>query len=263
MCARAVRLCVDGLWRTTIVDDTFPAFVKTGYVPQLMFSKSKRQQLWVPLIEKAFAKLMGSYANIESGRLVEALGLLTGAPCEDLSLRSGRDTGEGGSEGEPLDTELLWGKVVSYDTAGFLMGASCSSRGPRGEDSRSHRERAAAAEAMGLITDHAYSLLAVMTVGSTRLVKLRNPWGRGEWRGDFAPGSRSWTAALRAEAARTHAAGADGSVEGGHGEFWMSWGDFLTYYATLTACKLRPDWMERRIALPNELGQRGMLGSYT
>ena len=43
----------------------------------------------------------------------------------------------------------------------------------------------------------------------------------------------------------------------------MSWRDFLTYFATLTACKLRPDWMERRIALPKELAQRGMLGSYT
>ena len=38
---------MDGLWRVTIVDDTFPAFVKPGYVPQLMFSKAKRQQLWV------------------------------------------------------------------------------------------------------------------------------------------------------------------------------------------------------------------------
>lgn len=158
---------------------------------------------------------MGSYANIESGRLVEALGLLTGAPCEELDLRggSGCDGGdESSGERQPLDTELLWGKVISYDSAGFLMGASCSSRGPRGEDEGSHRcrthtaleeskqvhfsprpcanpeapsrdrERAAAAEAMGLITDHAYSLLAVMALGSVRLVKLRNPWGRREWR---------------------------------------------------------------------------------
>lgn len=33
----------------------------------------------------------------------------------------------------------------------------------------------------------------------------------------------------------------------------------MTYYATLTACKLRSDWMERRIALPKELGQHGVL----
>jgi hypothetical protein len=264
MGAYAVRLCVDGLWRTTIVDDTFPAFVQRGYVPQLLFSKSKRQQLWVPLIEKAFAKLMGSYANIESGRLVEALGLLTGAPCEDLDLRDdGKSSESGVVEEEREREELLWAKVISYESAGFLMGASCSSRGKRGEDSRAHRERAEAAEAMGLITDHAYSLLAVMTVGSTRLVKLRNPWGRGEWRGDFSPGHHSWTAELRAEAARTHTAGAGSSAEGGSGMFWMSWRDFLTYYATLTACKLRPDWMERRIALPKELAQGGMLGSYT
>lgn len=259
--AYAVRLCIDGLWTTTIVDDTFPAFIKPGYVPQLMFSKSERQQLWVPLIEKAFAKLMGSYANIESGRLVEALGVLTGAPCEELALHEGeRDVDR--VEGQQLDTELLWGKVISYHSAGFLMGASCSSGRP-GEDSRSQQERAAGAEAMGLITDHAYSLLAVLTVGSVRLVKLRNPWGRGEWRGDYAPGRDNWTAELRAAAARIHTVEAGENPEGGKGEFWMSWNDFLTHYHSLTVCKLRSDWMERRIALPTELGQRGMLGSCT
>lgn len=62
--AYAVRLCVDGLWKVTILDDTFPAFVKPGYVSKLMFSKAKRQQLWVPLIEKALAKLTGCYGAI-------------------------------------------------------------------------------------------------------------------------------------------------------------------------------------------------------
>lgn len=124
---------------------------------------------------------------------------------------------------------MLWGKVISYHSIGFLMGASCSSRGPRGEDDRGHRERAAAAEAMGLITDHAYSLLAVMTgAGGVRLLKLRNPWGRGEWRGDWAPGSHNWTPQLKVQAAEAHASGS-GNPDGGSGMFWMCWADFLTY----------------------------------
>ena len=230
-------------------------------VPQLAFSKAKRQQLWVPLIEKALAKLTGCYANVESGRLAEALGLLTGAPCETLELRPGvNDDGES----RPLDTDLLWSKVMSYQSAGFLMGASVSSRGPRGEDDRSARERAAAAEAMGLITDHAYSLLGAMACEGARLVKLRNPWGRGEWRGEYAPGSHLWTERLRREAAACHSGdGGEGgarSAEGGAGEFWMSWKDFLTYYATLEACKLRPDWEETRMPLPASLGELGVLG---
>lgn len=29
-----------------------------------------------------------------------------------------------------------------------------------------------------------------------RLVKLRNPWGKGEWRGDWSDDSYKWTARL-------------------------------------------------------------------
>ena len=58
-----------------LVDDTFPAVVQSGFVPQLAFSKAKRQQLWVPLIEKALAKLHGCYAAIESGARAPQHGL--------------------------------------------------------------------------------------------------------------------------------------------------------------------------------------------
>ena len=40
----------------------------------------------------------------------------------------------------------------------------------------------------------------------------------------------------------------------------MSWKDFLMYYATLEACKLRPGWEETRMPLPASLGEFGVLG---
>jgi hypothetical protein len=47
----------------------------------------------------------------------------------------------------------------------------------------------------GLIMGHAYSLLAVAEVKlgdgkSVRLVKLRNPWGKGEWTGAWSDNSK-------------------------------------------------------------------------
>ena len=62
--AYLVRLCKDGEWRLVLVDDRFPATLKpigpNKARVEFAFSKSQRQQLWVPLIEKAMAKLFGS-----------------------------------------------------------------------------------------------------------------------------------------------------------------------------------------------------------
>jgi len=91
-----------------------------------------------------------------------------------------------------VDTEMLWAQVVSYRDKGYLMGASVSS------SSGAMVADTSAAEAMGLITDHAYSLLEAVQAGPFRLLKLRNPWGRGGWTGDYSRSSDPlWTPALR------------------------------------------------------------------
>ena len=53
---------------------------------------------WVPLIEKAVAKLFGGYHNLKAGHCSEGLQLLTGAPIECLKMSDYEE-----------DLELFWG----------------------------------------------------------------------------------------------------------------------------------------------------------
>jgi hypothetical protein len=76
ICCRSYvcRVCVDGEWRLCLIDDFFPAtFKPTGPgTAQVQFAFSKASDdrlLWVLLLEKATAKMFGTYAALESGVL--------------------------------------------------------------------------------------------------------------------------------------------------------------------------------------------------
>lgn len=69
-------------WRYVVIDDKLPV---VDY--QLVFAKClDEEELWVPLIEKAYAKLFGCYESLRSGNIDEGLVDMTGFACEKLTL---------------------------------------------------------------------------------------------------------------------------------------------------------------------------------
>ena len=75
----AVTMYALGLPVTITFDDYLPWLEKSGKAPFLRPGPDKA--LWGPLIEKAFAKLHGSYESIVGGNPAEATRFLTGAPA--------------------------------------------------------------------------------------------------------------------------------------------------------------------------------------
>jgi len=69
--------------------------------------------------------------------------------------------------------------------------------------------------------------------GTLRLLKIRNPWGKKEWSGDWGSTSELWTQRLGAQLGRTRK---------DDGEFWMSWHDFLCRFNVVDVCKANPGW---------------------
>ena len=73
-----VYLCHDGEFIQVAMDDYFPCASAGGPI----FSKCNENELWVLFLEKAYAKIYGTYDKIESGLAGHALRDLTGAPYE-------------------------------------------------------------------------------------------------------------------------------------------------------------------------------------
>ena len=97
-----MRLCVNGVWRDVVVDDYFPCSFNGRYVythtrvclshhrhashctsssreyMQPITHAVQRDELWAMLIEKAFAKVTGSFDALRAGLAHEALIELTG-----------------------------------------------------------------------------------------------------------------------------------------------------------------------------------------
>jgi len=211
-----VRLCVGGQWKLFFVDDYFPCD-SNGFP---VFLQPQRQTLWPLLIEKAFAKMHGAYAAIDGGRTEEALAILTGLPCKTV---------DDIHKAESITSTKLFQVLVGWHKLGFICTASC------GHTNRAQGDY----KRMGLQPAHAYTILGVAQVNGSQLVKLRNPWGSGEWRGRWSDNDRTrWTPSARKMC--------NFKPNSKDGVFWMCVEDLRQFFNSVTTCKLRRNWHQMR-----------------
>lgn len=179
----------------------------------LFFGQCKdKEDTWVPLMEKAYAKAHGDYASLEGGWVGEGIEDLSGGVTTEL-LSS-----------DILDLDTFWDNEMSRVNQDFLFGCST------GHLENGYGERD------GIRETHAYVVMEARTLKSgQRLVKLRNPWGEhrdGLWEGPWSDGSKEWTAETQAEVGHTF---------GNDSVFWISYEDLVRKYTVFDRTRLFQD----------------------
>ncbi|ODA83010.1 hypothetical protein RJ55_01519 [Drechmeria coniospora] len=234
----------DGEWISEIVDD-FLYLTKSdydeSYTDRVLFDECERinpeeayrkiyqsnsgalyfaqcehpQETWLPLLEKCYAKAHGDYAAIEGGFGGEGIEDLTGGVTSEIFTT------------DILDKEHFWAELLMVNQE-FLFGCST---GVWGGSTWGERK--------GIMELHSYSVQRAVEIDGKRLIRLKNPWGKGEWKGPWSDGSKEWTPQWLEKL--NHRFGDDGN-------FWIAYEDLLRKYQAFERTRLfGPDWSVAQI----------------
>ncbi|XP_049339737.1 calpain-12 [Astyanax mexicanus] len=202
-----------GEWVEVVVDDRLP--VRGG---RLLFSYSRtNNEFWSALVEKAYAKLIGSYASLKGGNISEGMEDFTGgiAYTRPVSSRT---------------PPVLWRTLTAALSRGSLLSCFIQAKNVK---------EIGTVTAEGLVKGHAYAITATDKVKrndeEVLLVRLRNPWGFVEFCGPWSDKCKDWEGIDAAEKTRIHL-----NIEE-DGEFWIGVEDFCKMYDTVELCSVNPD----------------------
>jgi len=201
-----------GKWEEVVVDDRLPT-----YNNKLVFlHSSQNNEFWSALLEKAYAKLCGTYEALKGGQTSEAMEDFTGGVTETFQIaKMGPD---------------FFKTVSKAQDRQSLMCCSIEAKPTEIEAKLDN----------GLIKGHAYSVTGVTQVKvkdkDVELLRIRNPWGNAkEWNGAWSDDSGEWKDLSDAQKKAMMMADAD------DGEFWMSNDDYTKNFTKLEICMLSPD----------------------
>ena len=212
-------------WQVVLVDDRLPC----GADGKPCFARCPTEGvLWAAIVEKALAKLLGSYeatcqwfVGVEEG-----LVLLTGRITKEIDTTADESAPLLATDGGGKAAAGLWAEVYGAIVAGHVVGAE-------------HRTQAPPPEllANGLLPNVAYCVTTGGELPPGRMMRLRSLAGMPEWTGKWSDEDPSWTNNLRQMM--------QFSKNANDGTFWMGFEDIATHFNTFYFCRPADDMWAR------------------
>ncbi|XP_013908790.1 PREDICTED: calpain-13-like [Thamnophis sirtalis] len=202
-----------GSWVDVVIDDRLP-FIDGNY---LSVHPRSKNEFWPPLLEKAYAKLRGSYEKLHYGFISEAFVDLTGGV--QLTYNLGRTT------------DHLFEIMKTAALSGCLMACSTPQMKKPGSQILEN----------GIVQQHVYAVTDAREVPymyrKEPLIKLWNPWGTEEWNGAWSDHSMEWDHVPQSFKDKFYVNRADG-------EFWISFEDLKENFSFLSVCNNMPTFLD-------------------
>jgi len=206
----------DDDWKVVVVDDRLPC----GADGSLVFARcADGEVFWAAILEKALAKLHGSYAATEAANTSEAallgLELLSGGKAKQrpLPLRGG-------------NADEIWAQLQQAARTAHVIGVRIDPAAPS----------AAGAAALGLRADRSYCVVTCGEMPCGKMLRLRGFIGDSEWTGPWSDGDAAWTSRLRQLLNYRDAS---------DGTFWIEFGDLAAHFTDLCLVRMADDRWSR------------------
>ena len=177
----ALEFIIDGRPKRIIVDEYIPYSSSSKSPPFSCLPKSRN--IWMIVIEKAWAKYLQSYHNTIAGYPNYVFTILTGAPSSSILVKNYKK-----SESQK---NILWEMLSNGFLNNYYVCCATHSKDvndsdikdlTNDEDRKDYIEVIEEMTKMNFVFNHAYSVLVSYEFEAsglkTRLVKIRNPWGK-------------------------------------------------------------------------------------
>jgi hypothetical protein len=151
----------------------------------------------------------------------EALVDLTGGVSEKFHLRAP-------DIAEQIEGGQFWKELKKYHQQGFLLGCANTVKDENGNLEEGMGNS-------GILFNHAYGIQQIIEVEgmNLQLIRIRNPWGQGEWTGKFADEDEAWDDHKGLKEKLNYVFKSDGN-------WWMRYDDFCAHFNKVYLCKIFP-----------------------